>query len=900
MKGEQQIHGADWHSLGDALYRKWSVYDMQWNLDRQGLETYRMCGSSLGGPLAMICDIKKSTLASSGAEINSPNSRKNSEEESSTSSSSASRLFIYTSSGKLISDVELGAAMRLNDIVGMGWSDHEQFVTVLNTGQVLMYDIHCKLVRDFSLMEVTLGSEPPPSVEAAAAVAAARGGMVEVHFWPDGLVALCGDMQCIVAEGLANPDPERTDLYTLETGMHPEKSPYTAMAIIPPARSDSRLLEVMLGTMENSILVVDRNGAEDQLLQDIAAPITKIAVAPKGEYLACYRRDGMLTVLSSTFVTKYVDVNTKSMHKPMDIVWCGDDAVVLQWKNTGIIMVGPDGDWLNFPYKGMFHLVAEPDCCRVITSTSCDMLQRVPPSTEVIRRIGSTDPAALMYDATGAFEDGDPKSDENIRSIAASGQLDEAITNCIEAASTEFDVERQQDLLKVAAYGKTFCAEVDPTEFVQTAKTLRVLNEVRRPDVGMPLTIDQYHRLTPEVLIARLTMRNCHYLALKICELLHVRNERVLIHWAAEKVKRMAAANHTDREITKAISEKLHAPSPEGRGTVSFLEIAASAYHMKRRSLATMILDMEKNAADQVPLLLFMGEEELALRKAINSQDTDLIYLVLMHLEKSAAYTERHHLLIHKYPEAANLLKLYYRNKVTPTDRSILHNFLMHTKNYLEAGTAAVQQAYMQHSLVTKVQLLKEAAALFAQGRDLAFFKSATDEQMDLMDIQKLLETRAHRDFVGLSLAETLNNMILLGLEFPNDAALWERESQKLTKKFRVPDKQLWNIKIHCYSSNSQWGHLAKLATEKKSPVGYKPFARACLKYGQPNVEVERYIEKITIAEDRFELLCEIEEWRKAADVARILKDADRLTMVMQRCKDESLQRQIAHIIEKL
>lgn len=89
--------------------------------------------------------------------------------------------------------------------------------------------------------------------------------------------------------------------------------------------------------------------------------------------------------------------------------------------------VGPFGDWLNFPYDVAVHLVSEPDCCRIITCNGCEVLQRVPPSTVAIRSVGSTEPAALMVDAMEAFEEGDPKSDENIRSIAASNQLVEAV-----------------------------------------------------------------------------------------------------------------------------------------------------------------------------------------------------------------------------------------------------------------------------------------------------------------------------------------------------------------------------------------------------------------------------------------------------------------------------------------
>jgi hypothetical protein len=598
------------------------------------------------------------------------------------------------------------------------------------------------------------------------------------------------------------------------------------MAIVPPLLSRSGLLEVMIGTIDNSVLVIDEHEVEDQLLQDrIGAPITKMAVAPNGRFLACYRRDGVLTVMSATFTTKVLDFDTKSMTRPMEIAWCGEDAVVLLWRNTGIVMVGPYGDWLNFPYGGAVHLVAEPDCCRIVTSESCDMLQRVPASTEAIRRIGSTDPAALMYDAMEAFEDGDPKSDENIRSIAASNQLGDAVHACITAAAAEFDISRQQALLKAASYGKAFCDDADPAEFVETACKLRVLNEVRNPKVGLPLTIQQYNRLTPEVLVSRLTIRDHHLLALRICDLLKLKNERVLVHWASEKVKRMTVTPASDEEICTKIKTRL-----KSYGRVSYLEVAASAYHMGRRRLATMILDLEQNTADQVPLLLSMNEEELALQKAINSADTDLIYLTLIHLERSRPDMQTFYRTIHSHPEASNLLKVYYRNKVTSTDRTVLHNLLMYNKNYLEAGIAAIKQAYLNSNIESRIPLIKEASALFGQSRDLSFYKTMTDEQIELVDIQKSLEIRSQREFVDLSLSETVYNIVLLSIEYPSDAQMWEREVVKIVKKFKMSEKSLWHIKIQCFSRTETWSNLQKLSSEKKSPVGYKPFVIACIK----------------------------------------------------------------------
>ena len=584
----------------------------------------------------------------------------------------------------------------------------------------------------------------------------------------------------------------------------------------------------MLGTSDSSIRVIVENDSVDQLLQDrIPAPITKISVAPNGKFLACFRQDGVLTVMSVTFTTKVLDFDTKSLSRPKEVAWCGEDAVLLVWKNTGIIMVGPYGDWLNYPYDGTVQLVAEPDCCRIITSTACELLQRVPSSAEAIRRIGSTDPAALLFDACEGFLEGDPKSDENIRSIASTNQLEQAVQSCINAASSEFDPSRQQSLLRAASYGKAFCQNLDPKEFVETAQKLRVLNDVRRIEIGIPLTILQYTRLTPEVLVNRLTVRNFHFLALRICEYLKLKNESVLVHWASEKVKRLTATEASDEEISQVIITKL-----KEYDRVSYLEVASSAYHMGRRRLATMLLDMEPNPADQVPLLLSMQEEQLALRKAINSEDTDLIYLTLIHLERSRPDIDSFFQLVHSYPMASGLLKIYYRNKVTEKDRSQLDNFLMHNKQFLEAGVACMDQAYMQTTFAGRLDRVKEAVQIFGLvGKDLSVYKTMTEEQLELMEMQKALEVRSGRDFLDLSLSETLYNIFLLGVENPHEVTKWNQESTRIIKKFQVSNKMVYFLKVQCFSRSGQWEQLYKLANERKSPIGYKPFAAACVKY---------------------------------------------------------------------
>ena len=70
-------------------------------------------------------------------------------------------------------------------------------------------------------------------------------------------------------------------------------------------------------TSNHSIIVVEESDIEDQLLQDrIGSPILKIAVAPNGRFLACYRRDGILTVMSASFTTKVLPLLSRPSTPP--------------------------------------------------------------------------------------------------------------------------------------------------------------------------------------------------------------------------------------------------------------------------------------------------------------------------------------------------------------------------------------------------------------------------------------------------------------------------------------------------------------------------------------------------------------------------------------------------------
>lgn len=147
---------ADWNALGDVLYRKWNVYDMGWG-EKVKIEDFLICGAPFGGPLAMIRDDRKK----SEDDLTPP------------------KLWIYTSSGIKIAEVD----WNNKRVAGMGWSDQEYLVTVLEDGNVLLYDIHGKLVRNFLLLDLSTTSH-----------------VLECHFWGNGVVCITSDMQIFVAE----------------------------------------------------------------------------------------------------------------------------------------------------------------------------------------------------------------------------------------------------------------------------------------------------------------------------------------------------------------------------------------------------------------------------------------------------------------------------------------------------------------------------------------------------------------------------------------------------------------------------------------------------------------------------------------------------------------------------
>lgn len=97
---------------------------------------------------------------------------------------------------------------------------------------------------------------------------------------------------------------------------------------------------------------------------------------------------------------------------------------------------------------------------------------------------------------------------------------------------------------------------------------------------------------------------------------------------------------------------------------------------------------------------------------------------------------------------------------------------------------------------------------------------------------QKVLDEKSVQSFHGLSLHDTVKQLLLSG-----DL----KSAEKFKNEYKMPDKRYWWLRVEVYSELQQWDDLEKFSKLKKSPIGYEPFAEACLKRNNGN-EARKYI----------------------------------------------------------
>ncbi|KAJ3996424.1 Vps16, C-terminal region-domain-containing protein [Lentinula boryana] len=833
-----------WQAMqnGTVFYRRQQLYSMMGKMPDLG--DYIIAGCRYGGPLAMMRDNTK--LIAVGRA---------------TPAHAKSQIQVYSSAGEGL----LLFSWENSRIVRFGWTLNEQLVVLNEDGVYRVYDLQ----GDYQ--QYSLGGE------------ASEAGVIDARVYENGMVALTGSLILLEVKGwdgarpLTLVNPNLTD-------------PPLSWAIIPPDLNISRHVEVLL-SVENTIHTVDNLENVDQRLSQ--GPFTHVSPSPNGKSLALLNAAGALLVISSDFQRRMAEFDTLDVPSAQgnvkQVEWCGNDAIVVTWDSLAVL-VGPFADTLQYTYVGNTFAITETDGVRIFGADVCDLVQKVPTSTLSIFKPGSTSPAAILFDAWESFSQRSPKADESIRSIRP--ELATAVDGCIDAAGQEWEPYWQRRLLSAAKFGQGFLDFYNPTDFINMGQTLKVLNAVRFYEIGIPLTYAQYSYTSPTHLISRLTSRNMHLLALRISTFLSLKPDVVLKHWASAKIMRTRPTAggtgkdsdlDSDDEVCRLIVDKF---KQLGGVEVSYAEIAKRAWEVGRTGLATKLLDHEKRASDQVPLLLSMKEDRIALQKAVDSGDTDLVYQVLLHLHKHLTLGSFFRLIEdggEQLAPASRLLQVYAREQ----DRDMLRDFYYSDDRRVESAVLALEEASRMQDPSARISAVKSAQKFFSEDKDRSFEAKIMDEFSRLLTLQQQLEAEADGKvaFFNQSVTGTIRTCIVNGML---------KRADKIKSDFKVPDKRFWYTKLYALTEVRDFEGLDAFSKSKRSPIGYEPFVRHLVEKGHSK-EAVAYVARCDPPK-RADLYAECDEWRMVGKECKDRGDKAKLEELRKKCPNSLIARELEQL----
>ncbi|KZT35392.1 vacuolar protein sorting-associated protein 16 [Sistotremastrum suecicum HHB10207 ss-3] len=822
---------------GRAFYKKYELYSLHWKV--ADLSEYIVSGARYGGPLAMMRDTSK--LVALGR---------------STTALTKSQVQIYSSSGEGL----LLFSWDQGKIIRMGWTFDERLVLLNEEGVYRLYDLQGEY------QQFSLGPD------------AAEAGIIDAKIHENGLVALTSDLRLLHMKGWDGGKP-------LELANPGLSEPPHSWCVIPPDLTISQHVEVLLSTAE-TVFSVDTLESQDQRLS--RGPFTFLSPSPNGKSLALLTFAGVLWVVSADFQTSLAEFDTKEVigaeGSVKQVEWCGNDAVLASWDGLSVL-VGPYGDSLRYYYPTPTFAVTEPDGVRIHSSQTVDLLQKVPSSSLAIFRPGSSSPAATLFDAWEHYTRRSPKCEESIRSIRP--DLASAVDECIDAAGREWEPYWQKRLLNAAKYGRAYLDLYNPTDFVNMGQTLKVLNAVRFYEIGIPITYTQYIQASPSHLISRLLSRSLHLLALRVSVFLALKPDPVLRHWASAKIAKGkigdVSPEDEDDEICKAIVDKFQKLGGE---EVSYAEVARRAWEVGRSALAIKLLDHESQAAQQVPLLLAMKEDNMALEKAVDSGDTDLVYHVLLHLYKRMPLGAFFKLIEEggtKLIPASKLLQVYAREQ----DRDLLRDFYYSDDRRLESAVLAFEESSRMTDPGARITGVTAAQKFFSEDKERAFEAKMVDEQNKLLVFQQQLEkeTDGQIKFFGLSVNETIKVCLLNGMA---------KRAEKIRADFKVPDKRFWYTKLHALTQMRDFEGLDAFAKSRRSPIGYEAFVRHLIEKGHQK-EAVNFVARCD-SKKRVDLYVECGDWRMAGRECKERGDRAKLEQLRATCTNTLMLRELDQI----
>lgn len=578
-------------------------------------------------------------------------------------------------------------------------------------------------------------------------------------------------------------------------------------------------------------------------------PFTSMAVSSNKKLVSLYNTNEV-SIITSDFSKVIMQWPCAP---PVQISWCGNDAVAMLYEES-IKLVAPGGE-LEFCLDDRCIIATEMEGVSILSPTKLEFLGKVDDSTVDCFKIGSRAKSAILIDAVDKLARHSPRSNENLE-IIGDGLYD-AIIHCLTAACEEFDPYWQKKLLKAASFGK---AELEMRSqehriknFVTVVDELRILNVIREGDIGLFLTYKEFKTLGISKIIEMLVKRQKFTESYQISQFCKLPLDLVFVQWSCSKIKYSQLA---DEELSQSIIAKFQ--DINDNRYISFEKISKVAFQEGRLNLAKVLINFESQYDRQIPLLLQMEEHELALQKALDSQDVDLTLETLMMLKSTLSYPQFFKLL-NNSKQASNCFEYAYQD-----DETVMFDFYNQSDRL---GDLAIynmcRQRWSQNSVVSAMETFHK--------RDSSMDK-LLKRQSSLIKIQETLSAEFNIDFKDLSLSQTILQLLKLSQH---------SKVSQVVKQFKFSDKKLAHLKLDFYCDTQRWDELYTWAIGKPG-LPFEVIINRCIKLNEKRLAT-RLITSLNVSyEPKVELLIKLKDWKRVIDEAVKRRDV----MVLDRVGD--------------
>ncbi|VDM67993.1 unnamed protein product [Strongylus vulgaris] len=366
----------------------------------------------------------------------------------------------------------------------------------------------------------------------------------------------------------------------------------------------------------------------DTSISEPEGQYVRMSVSWDHSMIALYHSSSLIQVITADLSKQISRIEVPGENSIYRLGWVGLEALFLQQTPLIVQFFNVHDENAHYGLHTEFvQIGSEPDGVKLYSDTGMEFVCPVSrtlivclvslAAEKAVLGVASASDGALLYEAAQWLNTN--KSHQSYEYIMQIQDLSLAIDQCISTATSVWSSDMQKALLKAAHFGVAFSTGFDSSRFVRVLRELRVLNEVRRNRIGMPITCTQLHELGESCLINRLIDIGAYGTAAEICKWLR-RDEqegidRVLLEWVRRTITEAASLpNKSDLDM-EALEEKI-AKKLLNYPHVSLADAAKRAIDAKLPKLARLLIKREKDDSKQVcfPLLSNYGAPPCSLK----------------------------------------------------------------------------------------------------------------------------------------------------------------------------------------------------------------------------------------------------------------------------------------------